>query len=183
MKHPVVSSSLLVIRPNPYSANAFSTAIRSTLSLYSVFLSVLAFFFGLPRAARTSAPAFPAISKVVPVLIDFICQNELRIMVCSFKVPFGDRNENIAFVISIKLHLFYPGHSFFIETQIHLCFEIHQNGCHTTDNQLAVRLVDTNDPVRNGVYFVFVHVLLLFINFVNHGKPFSLLWCQFTFCV
>lgn len=49
----VVSSSLLVIRPSPYfcfaRANALSTAILSALSLYSVFRSVTAFFFGLPR--------------------------------------------------------------------------------------------------------------------------------------
>ena len=49
----VVASSLLVIRPSPYfcfaRAKALSTAPRSALSLYSVFLSVPAFFFGLPR--------------------------------------------------------------------------------------------------------------------------------------
>ena len=53
MEHLVVASSLLVIRPSPYfcfaRAKALSTAPRSALSLYSVFLSVPAFFFGLPR--------------------------------------------------------------------------------------------------------------------------------------
>ena len=54
MEHLVVASSLLVISPSPYfcfaRAKALSTATRSALSLYSVFLSVPAFFFGLPRA-------------------------------------------------------------------------------------------------------------------------------------
>lgn len=54
MEHLVVASSLLLIRPSPYfcfaRAKALSTATRSALSLYSVFLSVPAFFFGLPRA-------------------------------------------------------------------------------------------------------------------------------------
>lgn len=53
MEDLVVSSSLQAISPSPYfcfaRAKALSAAIQSALSLYSTFLSVPAFFFGLPR--------------------------------------------------------------------------------------------------------------------------------------
>lgn len=104
-------------------------------------------------------------------------------MASSFKVPFDSCNENITFIIGIKRHLFYPGHSFFVETKIHLCAEFHWRRCLSADNRSDVWLADTDNPVRNRVYFVLKHVLLLFIDFVNHSKPFGLLWCKFVLCV
>ena len=82
----------------------------------------------------------------------------------SFEIPLSGYDENITFVIGIKRHLFYPGHSLFVKAEIHLCPELQGCSCLSTDNRTDVGLADTDDPVRNRVHFIFVHVLLLLIN-------------------
>lgn len=47
---------------------------------------------------------------------------------------------------------------------------------------MDVRLADTDNSVWDGVYFVLVHVLLLSVNSVDHGKTSGLPGCQFTLC-
>ena len=125
----------------------------------------------------------PAIDKVVSIPVDFICQDAFWIMPRSFEISLSGCDENITFVIGIKRHLFYPGHSLFVKAEIHLCPELHGCSCLSPDNRTDVGLADTDDPVRNRVHFIFIHVLLLFINLVNHGETFGLLLCQFTLCL
>ncbi len=77
------------------------------------------FSLAFPETALKADSVLPAIGKVVSVPVDFICQNAFRIMTRSFEIPLNGCDENITFVISIKRHLFYPGHSLFIKAEIH----------------------------------------------------------------
>ena len=126
---------------------------------------------------------FPAVCKVVSVPIDLICQNTFRIISCSLKIPFHGYNENITFAIGIKRQLLYPGHSFFVKTQIRFCSKFHWCTRLSTDNRTDVRLADADNPVRNQMYFVLIHVLLLFVDFVNDAKPSRLPGCQSAPCI
>lgn len=54
-----------------------------------------------------------------------------------------------------------------VHTEIHLCSEHNWYSCFPTDNRSDVRLTDTNDPVNDEMRSVVVHVLLLFINFIQ----------------
>ena len=73
-------------------------------------------------------------------------------------------------------------YSLFVKAEIYLCPELHGCSCLSPDNRTDAGLADTDDPVRNRVHFIFIHVLLLFINLVNHGEASALLLCQFTLC-
>lgn len=86
-------------------------------------------------------------------------------------------------LIGIKRQLLYPGHSFFVKTELYPCSEFHWCGCLSANNRTNLRLADTDNPVRNRVHFVLIHVLLLFADFVNHGKLFGLPGCQSALCV
>lgn len=123
----------------------------------------------------------PTVSKVISVPVNLICQDAFQIMPCSLIIPLSSCNENIAFVIGIKRQFLYTRHSFFAQTDIHFCPEFHWRGCLPAADRTDVRLADTDNPVRDCVYFVLIHVPLLFIDFINHSKLPGLLWSQFTF--
>ena len=101
-------------------------------------------------------------------------------MPCFLIIPRSSCNENITFVIGSKRQFLYPRHSFFVQTDIHFCPEFHWRGCLPADNRTDVRLADTDDPVRDRVDFVLIHVPLLFIDFIDYSKLPGLLWSQFT---
>ena len=93
----------------------------SVIFVFHLFVGSCIFLWSAKSRSGQADSAFLTISKVVSVPVDFICQDAFRIMAGSFKVPFDSCNENITFVIGIKRYLFYPCHSFFVETEIHLC--------------------------------------------------------------
>ena len=118
MEFLVVSSSLLVIKPNSYfcftMASSLSTAILSALSLYSVFWSSTLVFLVFLDTALISGFYTLCNRQSYFCSCRFFCWDAFRIMTHSLEIPLSGCDENISFVIGIKTHLFYPDHPLFI---------------------------------------------------------------------
>ena len=75
---------------------------------------------------------------------------------------------------------FYACHTPFIKAYIKLCSKLYRGFCFTSDNRTNVWLAYADNPVCNGMDSVVIHVLLLFVDFIDNSKPFLLSDSEFT---
>ena len=117
---------------------------------------------------------------IVPVLsgsVYLICQYTVRIITCALLEAFHRFYQAGALVVCFERYFFDASISFTVKTQIKFCTKFNRGFYFPSDNRTKPRLRDAYNTMFHWVYFVIVHVLLLFIQ-----RDDSQIQTNFFFC-